>query len=104
MIVEALKGGERLRLVSQSDHARFAFELLSLWRADDLPRHPRRPELLFAVREHDNGWREIDSAPRVDARGAPLDFLHVDDGARREVWDLGTARYAQEHPYATALI
>src|SRR5262249_53740757 len=68
--------GRELRLVTQPDHAHLSGELLSLWRADGLPAHPRRAETLFAGREHDNGWREADAAPRWDAAaGRPRDFL-----------------------------
>jgi hypothetical protein len=94
-----------LILTTQSDHAHFAAELLGLWRADGLPRHPRRADLLFAVREHDNGWREADAAPEVDpASGRPRDFLTHPFAARREIWERGVRRYAQERPYAAALI
>ena len=68
--------GAASSVITQPDHAHFSGELLSLWRADGLPVHPRREELLFAAREHDNGWREADAAPRWDAaRGRPHDFL-----------------------------
>jgi hypothetical protein len=91
--------------VTQTDHARFAGELLSLWRADGLPEHPRREELLFAAREHDNGWREADAAPRWDAgRGRPHDFLSLPARDRREVWERGPARYAASRPYVALLI
>jgi hypothetical protein len=97
--------GDRLRVITQPDHARFAGELVRLWRADGLPDHPRREEFLLAVREHDNGWREADSAPRVDAAtGRPVDFLAFPPAERREVWRRGTARYAATHPYAALLI
>ena len=96
---------ESLLFVTQPDHARFAAELLSLWRADGLPDHPRRAELLFAVREHDNGWREADAAPRWNAEaGRPHDFITMPREDRIEIWRRGTARFAGEHPYATVLI
>lgn len=94
-----------LLFVTQPDHARFAAELLSLWRADGLPHHPRRAELLFAVREHDNGWREADAAPRWNAAaGRPHDFLSMPREDRIEIWQRGTARFAGEHPYASLLV
>lgn len=90
-------------VVTQPDHARFSAELLSLWRS--LAGHPRRQELLFAVREHDNGWRETDAAPHWDAeRGRPHDFLSLPRAERIELWQRGTARFAGEHPYASLLI
>lgn len=97
--------GGAWRLVTQPDHARFAGELVSLWREDGLPRHPRRDDLLFAVREHDNGWREADAAPRWNAAaGRPHDFLSVPDEVRFEVWRRGPRRFAAERPYAALLI
>ena len=64
-----VRRGASLVLVTQSDHAHFAAELLSLWRLDGFPDHPRRDDILFAVREHDNGWREEDAVPRLDEGG-----------------------------------
>lgn len=92
-------------LITQPDHAWFSAELLSLFRTGGLPEHPRRVELLFAVREHDNGWRETDAAPRWNAEtGRPHDFLTLPREERIELWQRGTARYAGEHPYAALLI
>lgn len=97
--------GSRLRLVTQPDHAHLAGELLSLWRADGLPGHPRRADLLFAAREHDNGWREADAAPRWDAeRGRPYDFITLPARDRIEIWERGTCRFATARPYAALLI
>ncbi|MEZ5331754.1 MAG: DUF3891 family protein [Thermoanaerobaculia bacterium] len=94
---------ERLRLVTQPDHAGLASELLALWRTGGFPKHPRRAELLVAVREHDNGWREADAAPRLDPRGGPLDFREAPDGLRREIWLRAVERLAADRPYAALL-
>lgn len=95
----------RLLVVTQNDHAGLASELLSLWRGDALPEHPRRRELLFAAREHDNGWREADSAPRCrKGVGRPHDFISVPRELRWEIWHRGTTRYLDREPYAAALI
>jgi hypothetical protein len=103
MIVVAEKSG--LLLVTQPDHAHFSGELLALWRADGVPEHPRRRELIFAGREHDNGWREADAAPRWDReRGRPHDFLSIPREDRIDIWRRGTTRFAGEHPYAALLI
>ena len=96
---------ETLLLVTQADHAHFSGELLSLWRADGLPDNPRREEVLFAAREHDNGWREADAAPLCDpVAGRPVDFIGVPRELRIELWQRGTARFAGSHPYAARLI
>jgi hypothetical protein len=95
----------RLRIVTQSDHARLAGEILALWREDGLPEHPRRTDLLFATREHDNGWRGVDAAPRVDRdTGRPFSFRNLPPAARVEVWLQGTERFREEAPWAAALI
>jgi Protein of unknown function (DUF3891) len=94
-----------LLLITQPDHAHFSGELLSLWRAGGLPSHPRREDLLFAAREHDNGWREADAAPRWDAgHGRPHDFITLPARDRIELWERGTCRFAAERPYAALLI
>ncbi len=97
--------GPELLFVTQPDHAHFAGELLGLWRADGLPAHPRRAEILFAGREHDNGWREADAAPRWNAAsGRPHDFVSMPREDRIAIWERGTARYAGSHPYAALLV
>jgi hypothetical protein len=97
--------GETLLFITQPDHAHFTGELLSLWREDGLPEHPRRAEILFAGREHDNGWREEDAAPRWNAaEGRPHDFVSMPRAERIALWERGTARFAVSHPYASLLI
>ncbi len=97
--------GDQLFVVTQNDHAHFAGELLSLWRGDGLPEHPHRRELLFAAREHDNGWREVDSAPLCRSPdGRPHDFMSIPRQLRQQIWDRGTARFARREPYAGLLI
>jgi hypothetical protein len=99
------KDGERLRHVTQPDHAAFAADLLSLFRLPDLAEHPRRTDLLRAVRLHDNGWRELDAAPPVDkASGLPHTFLDLPRPLRLEVWERGSARYLHSDPYTALLV
>ena len=103
MIVTPVDGG--LRVVTQNDHAHLAAAILALWHADGLPQHPRRRELLFAAREHDNGWRETDSAPFCDTEtGRPHDFLSLPHDERRRIWHRGPARYVEREPWAAVLI
>ena len=102
MIVAEDRG--ELLLVTQPDHARFAAQLLALWRRRELRQHPRRELLIAAVREHDNGWRETDAAPRIDrSTGHPYDFRKLPAGPRRELWRRGVERFSGTTPY-TALL
>ncbi len=99
-----LRQRDRLRLVTQTDHAAFAAELLSLCRLPGLVDHPRRTELLRALRHHDNGWRELDAAPACDPEsGLPYTFLDLPPARRLEIWERGTARHLDDDPY-TALL
>jgi hypothetical protein len=94
-----------LSLVTQNDHAHFSAEILSLWVTDGLPEHPRRRQLVFAAREHDNGWREADSAPHHDpATGRPHDFMTLGGEERRRIWRRGPRRYADQEPYSALLV
>ncbi len=96
---------DRVRCVTQTDHARLAAAILELWRRSPLPDHPRRSALLTAVREHDNGWQEADAAPRLGPRGdRPLHFLEASPEERREIWGRGVARHRSSAPYVAALI
>ena len=96
---------QQLRIITQPDHAYFSAELLKLWRIDGLPDHPRRSDLLFAVREHDNGWREPDAAPLVNHEtGKPHDFISIPEQTRLELWIRGVVRFAESRPYSAMLI
>ncbi|MEM7583426.1 MAG: DUF3891 family protein [Acidobacteriota bacterium] len=102
MIIAPLQ--DQQLFITQHDHAHLASQLLALWRIEGLPTHPRRTELLFAAREHDNGWREVDSAPLIRPDGKPHDFMTVPTGVRWDIWHRAMARYLESEPYATALI
>ena len=103
MIIAPISG--QLLVITQTDHAHLAGELLTLWRSDGVSDHPRRDALLFAAREHDNGWAEMDSAPMCDPEsGRPLDFMAIPEDTRWEIWRRGTWRHVERAPYAALLI
>jgi hypothetical protein len=89
--------------ITQPDHARLAEALLTQWRADDFPNHPRRASLMLAAREHDNGWRELDEELVFDPeKGRVLDFMAVPDDVKQSVWPRSVERV--KDPFAAALI
>ena len=64
----------------------------------------RRDEILLAIEEHDNGWREPDARPSIDASSGRIrDFVHESIGVRQGVWPRGVARLLA-HPRAAALV
>lgn len=102
MIIQRAVGSQLL--ITQPDHAMLAGHIMRHWEADRLRESPRRSAILLAVQEHDNGWREVDSAPLVDqASGQLLDFITAPAAVRREVWPRGVNRLAAT-PYAAALV
>jgi hypothetical protein len=96
--------GSALILLTQPDHAALAARVMRQWRTNGLPDSPRRSSILLAIAEHDNGWREVDSAPVVEpGANRILDFVSAPDHVRRSVWPRGVARLA-DTPYAAALV
>ena len=74
------------------------------WQEDGFPDSARRAAILLAIRERENGWREVDAAPILDANsGEILDFMTLPDEDRRGVWPRGVQRLA-ETPYSAALV
>ena len=99
MIIHPLTSN-RLLMVNQIDHAAFAAEVLSLWRAGGLPDNPRRQALLRGTREHDNGWAEADSAARRRDDGKPHDFRSIPADVRLEIFQRGVRRKPDDDPEA----
>jgi hypothetical protein len=102
MIIQP-RGSTQL-LIRQPDHAVLAAAIMRFWTCDGFPSAPRRADILLAIAEHDNGWREVDAAPLVDsATGRLLDFIHAPEPVRQGVWPRGVERLAHT-PYAAALV
>jgi hypothetical protein len=96
--------GDSLLFITQPDHAQLAAHAIEHWQEDGFPVHPSRDDILFAAREHDNGWIEEDSSTHVGASGAPLDFVSVPVEVKHRIWPRAAARIAGRSPYAAALI
>ena len=67
-----------LRIVTQVEHARVAGAMAALWGNEDFPASVETDSLTIAATRHDDGWRELDAAPLVNAEeGRPAQFLEV---------------------------
>ncbi|MEM6701883.1 MAG: DUF3891 family protein [Acidobacteriota bacterium] len=99
IVVEQERG---LEIITQNDHARLAGQILELMPA--LASHPRRDSLILAGHLHDVGWQEIDSAPSVDAQGAPYDFLSQPTTTRLEIWQRSVQRVLDKDRHAGLLV
>ena len=91
-------------LITQPDHAGLAARILEAWQCDGFPSSETRAVVLFAAREHDNGWQEEDRVPIVDdGSGEVLDFIHAPDTVRQRIWRRAVDRLS-DTPYAAALV
>lgn len=99
MIVRSVD--DRLQLITQPDHARLALRIME--GCAPLRARPRADTILFAIREHDNGWTELDAAPMVDSStGRIADFMTAPVPVRQQVWPRGVGRI--QEPWAAALV
>jgi Protein of unknown function (DUF3891) len=91
-------------LITQDDHSRLAGEIMEYWGNERFSGPEPREEVLFAVREHDSGWKEWDAFPKVDPEsGYPANFAEMDTKDQSEIWKRCFMANAQEHPYASSL-
>ena len=100
MIVQRTESN--LLLITQPDHAALAGRIMREWTTGLLD-SSRRDDILRAVEEHDNGWREVDRGPILDASGRILDFVTAPDDVRQGVWPRAIERLAG-FPYTAALV
>ena len=100
MIVRPLVSG--VQLITQPDHAHLAGAIMS--DCDRLSREPRADAILWAVHEHDNGWREEDRVPIRDPdTGRVVDFITAPMSIRQRVWPRGITRLSDD-PWVAALV
>lgn len=91
---------DELILVEQEHHAHLTGDL-----AARVPRgRGDHAAFVAAARVHDNGWRETDRAPTVDAAGWPRTFTTVTDDTYEAVWRRGIARAADVDPMVGLLV
>lgn len=85
-------------LISQVEHARIAAEIAALWRLPDvLTRHAG--DFQFAVRHHDDGWSAWESAPTVDSRGRPRNFMDMPMPVATHLWTTSVEIAARQSPW-----
>ncbi len=99
------KDSEDWILVTQHDHAVLAGEIIALW-GNDLFSEPRPyGEVIFAVTEHDSGWKDWDSCPKINPEnGYPANFMEMESRDQYDIWKGSYLGHAGEHPYASSLI
>lgn len=67
---------EVLVMVKQHEHGRVAGEFAMHFKEEQVPASKRREEVLWAIRNHDRGWIDLDETPFWnDADGVPYSFI-----------------------------
>lgn len=91
--------------IKQEDHAEFAAFMLERWGDHGFRHDPKRDAIVMATREHDNGWREYDAAPRINPKTKlPVDFKSTSPEETFDIWLRGSRRFIDEEPYVALLI
>ena len=92
-------------LINQHDHAELSGEIMTFWGNKEFSRPEPYDEVLFALRGHDNGWKEWDSSPRINpVNQYPMNFLEITSSDQADIWRRCFKRHSVLHPYGSALI
>jgi hypothetical protein len=92
-------------LITQPDHARLAERIGAAMRRERALETADRDAILLAIREHDNGWAEVDAEPEIEpATSRPRDFMSGSARVKYDLWLRGIGRAAQMDPRAGALV
>jgi len=92
-------------LIPQYDHAVLSGRIMERWGNETFSSLEPADETLFAVREHDCGWEEWDSSPKINPEnGYPANFMEMETSDQTEIWKRSFELHADAHPYASAMI
>ena len=92
-------------LITQYEHAVLAGDLMERWGNETFSAPVPRDEALFAVREHDCGWKEWDASPKINPEnGYPANFMEMESSDQSGIWRRCFESHAEVHPYASALV
>jgi hypothetical protein len=92
-------------LINQHDHAALSRQIMNYWGNEAFEPPDPQDEVLFAIIEHDNGWKEWDTSPKVNTQtGYPMNFMEMDFPDQKTIWTSSFRRFSEDHPYASALI
>lgn len=102
MIRREIKGG--WVLFNQDDHAKLAGDIMRFWGNQNFSSIKPQKEVLFAIANHDSGWEEWDTNPRINPKTKyPMNFMEMYENEQHEIWIRCFEKYSKEHKYASAL-
>lgn len=92
-------------LITQYDHALLSGRIMERWGNETFSSIDPDEETLFAIREHDCGWKEWDSSPKINPEnGYPANFMEMESPDQTDIWRKSFESHSGAHPYASALI
>lgn len=95
---------EGLVIVRQVDHQSQCLLMAEAWGNDDFARPDPYAPLAEAAACHDEGWREWEDAPQVDATGAPIDFPDLDRARHTDLYRVSIAAAVGRGPRTGLLV
>ncbi|MET3207885.1 UNVERIFIED_CONTAM: hypothetical protein ABIC26_000821 [Paenibacillus sp. PvR008] len=91
-------------MTTQHDHAHISGELASQWEESAFKNRRHKQDFVYAAREHDRGWIELDAAPFWnDQVSAPYTFIDFPLSPRLVFYRLGIDEVEQVNSYAALL-
>lgn len=103
MIRREINGG--WILITQHDHAELSGQIMTHWGNSEFSKPDPYDEVLYAVREHDSGWKEWDSLPKINPEtGYPANFTEMSFQDQGDIWRRCYNPYSKDKPYASCLV
>ncbi len=98
------RSGKGWFLFTQDNHAKLSAQIMSFWGGGDFFFPDPANDLLFALSEHDCGWKQADSLPVLNRNGEPEDFTEVSVPRQGEIWRRCFETHMETNVFASVLI
>lgn len=91
-------------MIEQDDHAHISEVMIRKWRTIFFENDPYEKAVLYAIRNHDYGWKAFDQQPFWnDQAGLPFDFTTFPHRPKTILYAKGVDDVQAVEPYAAAL-
>jgi len=92
-------------LFTQFDHSVLSGEIMNFWGNQTFHEIDPDPRLIYAITNHDRGWSEWDSNPRINPENQfPASFIDMYPEEQHVIWSKCFEDIPEEYSYASALV
>lgn len=92
-------------LFTQFDHSVLSGEIMKFWGNQKFQDIDPDPSQMYAITNHDRGWREWDSNPRINPDDhSPASFIDMYPEEQHIIWSKCFEDIPEEYSYSSALI